>query len=177
MLDQSPTFGDPRLPLRFWRKVHVGSVPTHRPDLGTCWLWTAYCDRQGYGRFKRGSERDDSARMGLAHRLCYETLVGPMPDGLESDHLCRNRPCVNPDHIEAVTHSTNMKRSPLAGLNGEGKGRDGEAHGMARLTEGQVREIRHLRGIVPGRQLAARYGVHPVTICEIQLYRRWRHAP
>ena len=105
------TFADPRLPARFWAKVNQnGPVPAHRPDLGPCWQWTAALDREGYGRFHWLGQN------GLAHRIAYEMLIGPMPAGLEPDHLCRNRACVNPLHIEPVTHRENTLRgnSPVA---------------------------------------------------------------
>jgi hypothetical protein len=53
--------------------------------------------------------------MARAHKLAYETLVGPVPSGKELDHLCRNRPCVNPKHMETVTHKINMQRG-IAGI-------------------------------------------------------------
>src|SRR5882672_3116293 len=94
-------FLDERLPDRFWRKV------SPEPMSG-CWIWTATL-RSGYGRFWEGHLR-------TAHRLAYETMVGTVPDGLELDHLCRTRCCVNPAHLEAVTRTVNMRRggSPIA---------------------------------------------------------------
>lgn len=71
---------------------------------GSCWEWTAARNRNGYGQF--GVER----RLWRAHRLAYELFVGPIPDGMELDHLCRNRSCVNPDHLEPVTHRVNTMR-------------------------------------------------------------------
>jgi len=70
-----------------------------------CWLWTGYlAGGQGYGGIEiRGQQC-------LAHRVVYELLVGPIPEGLELDHLCRNRCCVNPDHLEAVTSKVNVLR-------------------------------------------------------------------
>ena len=56
---------------------------------------------------------NEAGRMELAHRVMYEYKYGPIPDGLEYDHLCRNKPCFDPDHGEPVTHSTNVMRSPL----------------------------------------------------------------
>ena len=170
MLDQSPTFGDSRLPARFWNKVRIGPTPIDRPDLGPCWEWTAHRDRRGYGRFAVGSQTDGSYRSAaLAHRLAYETLVGPIPDGLEPDHLCRNQPCVNPGHLEPVTHAVNLQRSPL-------QARKGETNGNAKLTENQVREIKRLRGVVSQRKLAVSFGVDYTLIGQIQRGQAWKHV-
>ena len=72
---------------------------------GGCWLWTRTCDRLGYGRMQF------PGKLVLAHRASYEAHVGPIPEGLELDHLCMNPPCVNPDHLEPVTHQENMRRA------------------------------------------------------------------
>jgi hypothetical protein len=85
---------------RFWPKVQV---------TGFCWVWTGATDgHMGHGMFNLGADKD--RRAVRAHRFSYETLVGPIPAGLEPDHLCRNPPCVNPDHLELVTHAVNMLR-------------------------------------------------------------------
>jgi hypothetical protein len=70
----------------------------------TCWLWTRGINSKGYGLFHF------RARDVLAHRFAYEALVGPVPDGLELDHLCRVRHCVNPQHLEPVTRRVNSQR-------------------------------------------------------------------
>jgi len=105
----SPLFGDPRLPARFWAKVRIGPVPAYRPDLGPCWEWQAAL-RKGYGAFSVGNRRDGNVRMATAHVVAYEVLIGLIPEGLESDHLCRNRACVNCSHIEPVTGGENRRR-------------------------------------------------------------------
>ena len=90
---------------RFWSKVNRdGPVPEYRPSLGPCWLWTAGCMRGGYGHFWTGATHHG------AHRFAYELLVGSIPDRLTLDHLCRNRACVNPHHLEAVSDRTNILR-------------------------------------------------------------------
>lgn len=69
-----------------------------------CWNWTAGKDEFGYGRFGfRG-------RNNRAYRVAYILLVGEVPEGLELDHLCRNRACINPAHLEPVTHRENILR-------------------------------------------------------------------
>ena len=65
-----------------------------------CWVWARSLDKEGYGRWAGKS----------AHRFFYEKFVGPIPDGLEIDHLCNNPSCVNPEHLEPVTHQENMRR-------------------------------------------------------------------
>jgi hypothetical protein len=74
------------------------------PNSG-CWLWIGGTNgRDGYGRIRK------NGKMESAHRISYELYKGQIPDGLDIDHLCRNHPCVNPDHLEAVTHQTNVLR-------------------------------------------------------------------
>lgn len=82
--------------VRFWEKVDK--------DTDDCWRWTATLNPGGYGQFWNG------AKLVSAHRWAYEHLVGPIPDGLQLDHLCRVRNCVRPDHLEPVTHRENGLR-------------------------------------------------------------------
>lgn len=81
--------------LRFWPKVDAK---------GDCWEWCASVRRDGYGAFW------DGRTMRPAHRVAYEMLVGPVPSHLQIDHLCKNRRCVNPDHLEPVTAELNRIR-------------------------------------------------------------------
>jgi hypothetical protein len=104
------TYGDPmftKLPMkvdgtpeeRFWAKVNAD---------GVCWEWMAATDRGGYGVF------NPYGTIVRAHRFAWETLVGPIPEGLHIDHLCRNRICVCIDHLEPVTPVVNQRRSTSA---------------------------------------------------------------
>lgn len=87
---------------RFWKKVN---------KTAGCWLWTASKTLRGYGQFAiAGRNRG-------AHLWAYEFCVGDVKKGLELDHLCRVRHCVNPDHLEAVTHRENVRRGDLGKIN------------------------------------------------------------
>jgi len=101
-----PTFGDPRLPERLWRKTELSD--------SECWEWQGWRGTWGHGYISVGSAKDGTNRLVLVHRLAYETLVGPIPEGLEIDHLCRNPCCLNPSHLQPVTHRENLDRSPFA---------------------------------------------------------------
>jgi len=90
---------DPRPPLeRFTAKVE---------KTDGCWLWMGYINPKpgkGYGTFY------DGKKAVRAHRWAYENFVGPIPEGLQLDHLCRVRHCVNPSHLEPVTARENIRR-------------------------------------------------------------------
>ncbi len=81
---------------RFWRQVD---------DSGSCWIWTGIKDYKGYGQFSANNKKHLAA-----HRWAYEALVGPIKEGFVVDHLCRNRACCNPDHMEIVTPTENVMR-------------------------------------------------------------------
>ena len=86
---------------RFWEKVDKS---------GECWNWMGSTTNLGYAEFYFNATKTP------AHRFAYEDRVGPIPDGYLMDHLCRTPSCVNPDHLEAVTHRENVLRgtSPAA---------------------------------------------------------------
>lgn len=90
------------------RKPSVAPMRFHN---GTpCMPWPGLINHKGYGKISIGGKGRQ------AHRAVYENVVGPIPDGLVIDHLCRNRCCVNPDHMEPVTNRENILRGEGGGL-------------------------------------------------------------
>ncbi len=94
-------FGDSRLPDLFWQKVRVAN--------SGCWEWVAYCDKDGYGKYSLASVSSVCGRG--VHRITYHHFIARIPEGMQIDHLCRNRRCCNPEHLEAVTVGENVNRS------------------------------------------------------------------
>jgi hypothetical protein len=109
-----------------------------------CWIWRGQRDKLGYA--KRGGQ--------YVHREMWKKEHGPVPKGLELDHLCRIPACVNPDHLEAVTHAENLRRGAGAKINYE-------------IAE----EIRSETG--SSREIGRRYGLHHSTIQAIQKGLSW----
>lgn len=111
--------GRTRVPIadRLWPKVR-------KDGPGGCWLWAGSLNDNGYGILD--VRTDGKARRFGVHRLMYELLVGPIPEGLTLDHVwergCRFRHCVNPDHLEPVTQKENSRRASGAVMNGRRHG-------------------------------------------------------
>lgn len=118
-----------------------------------CWIWQGSKHwRWGYGHLAV------NRRIRSAHCVYYERLVGPIPEGLELDHTCHRRDCVNPKHLEPVTPAINTRRSQVA-----------------KLTEEKVKEIRRLRADgVPRRDVAAQFNVTEANIKAITTKLTWR---
>jgi len=133
------------------------SRPPHPDDYTVnsetgCWEWRHAVNRHGYGMVWRGGHKIH------AHRFFFQELVGPIPDGFDVDHLCRNRRCVNPAHLEAVPRAVNLRR---------GNG--------TILSEQDVIEIRRLaRDGISSSQLAAFYGCSRANINSILRGKSWR---
>lgn len=77
-----------------------------------CWMWTASKDKKGYAQFGIGN-----TWQGRCHRITYKMFVGPIPEGLQVDHLCKRTSCVNPVHLEAVTGDVNYHRGDNTNAN------------------------------------------------------------
>lgn len=169
------------------KRFHSQYAP--EPNSG-CWLWLGSLS-SGYGKFTVGKERQ-------AHRVSYVLHVGPIPEGLEIDHLCRTRQCVNPDHLEAVTAAENNRRAAAAkklgllrwprGIHAPAADIDphrgshrpsvnGELNGRARLQPDDVRRIRaaYAEGGTSCAKLADEYGVSKGAVSDIIRRKNWRH--
>lgn len=118
-----------------------------------CWIWQRAKHRLGYGAVHRVDQSK------YAHVVYYTAKYGQVPDGLVLDHLCEQKACVNPDHLEAITQTENIRRC---------------RHTI--LTWKDVHEIRALRGEVSGVELARRYRVSRDAICKIHKNVNW-HDP
>lgn len=97
-----------RWPARFWAKIDKQG-PRMPGMRSRCWVWTGHVIHGGYGHVRYQGKHLKT------HRVAYELLVGPIPEGLTIDHLCFNPACVRPEHLEPVTIAENIRRSIAAG--------------------------------------------------------------
>lgn len=132
---------------------------------GGCWLWSGVQDGHGYGMIAGHGKRNIKV-----HRLSYETHVGLIPAGLCVLHKCDVRCCCNPTHLFLGTKKDNA-------IDAVRKGRwvdnAGEKHGMAKLSDQDVRDIRQALAMKETQSsIAKRFGVHKATICDIKRGKR-----
>ena len=147
---------------RFWAKVDKRG-----PD--ECWEWTAGTNSGGYGDIKV------AGRHIKAHRLAFQWLCGPIPEGICVCHHCDNPLCVNPDHLFLGTQAENIADRD-AKDRGRGAGPRGEANGSAKLTKADVREIRQLcAGGKAQEAVGKRYGISQSNISDIVNRKTWAH--
>ena len=123
----------------------------------TCWLWIGGKNKAGYSAF------NIDKHMHSGHRVAYELWIGEIPDDLVVRHKCRNRHCVNPEHLEIGTHKENT----------QDQFRDGTLY-KAKLTAEQVQDIRNRVGQT-SKELADEFGVHQTTIASIIARKTWSH--
>jgi len=140
---------------RFWNKVK-------RTE--SCWLWQASVNALGYGLFRA------NGKIVTAHRFSYILNYGKIPNGLHILHHCDTPPCVRPDHLYSGTHLENMKDKKERGRVSR---QCGENHPKSKLTNGEVREIRKLKGRYFQYEIAKIYGVTKGCINHIMTNRQW----
>jgi len=140
---------------RFWEKVDKS---------GSCWIWTASTNGRGYGKFRI------SGKYATVHRISYEMHKGPIPAEMVVMHSCDNRLCVNPDHLNVGTHADNVKDKVTKGREARGS-----THGLSKLTEVQVLEIRAKYPSWTQEELAAQYGVTTMCVSYIVHRKTWTH--
>ena len=170
---------------RFWAKVDKsGPTPSHRPELGPCWVWTASKSAEGYGFFNMSDQKN----MG-AHRASWCLANGAIPSRMWVLHRCDNPSCVRPEHLFLGTPTDNV-RDMLA--KGRARTHEGDAHWFRRvagvqvgannfnavLTAEDVLAIK--RCLIAGETTSAlgkRFGVRGPTISQILAGRNWNSVP
>lgn len=138
-----------------------------------CWNWFAARNTSGYGKINI-----KGVRCVEAHRISWQMYVGPIPEGLCVLHKCDNRLCVNPAHLFLGTRLDNSRDMTAKGRNGPCVHR-GSEHGMALVTEDDVREMRRLyaEGTLTYSQIGARFGVGKHVAYSAIRRHSWRHVP
>lgn len=154
----------------FWQRVTRSATG--------CWAWSGGTDKDGYGflRFR--------GRRVKAHRLAWELLHGPIPQGMFVLHRCDNPPCVRPDHLFLGTNDDNMADMAKKGraVSGSKKHPErmprGEEHPRAKLTEEGVRRLRekYCAGDTSQQLLAKEFGISQFTVSAIIRRKRWAHV-
>ena len=143
---------------RFWSYVDI-------QELFDCWEWQGGCNSDGYGNFRFNGKTRQS------HRLSYQFYHGAIPKGKQINHKCNNRKCCNPFHLYAGTKQDNSDDMFRAGRQNKAHG---ESHGMVKLTEKQVLEIRENKDNLSQAKLGQIYGVRQTNISLIIHNKIWK---
>jgi hypothetical protein len=137
-----------------------------------CWEWTRYKSQKGYGQFHYNGKTT------FTHRYVLEKKIGrPIFKGYMACHSCHNRACCNPEHIREGTAKENTKDMLDAGRQAtrEKTAQYGEKHGLSKLTNKDVLEIRNLKDSLSVRQIAKKFDISPSVISNIHLRKTWKH--
>jgi hypothetical protein len=138
-------------------------------DIGECWLWTASKYHHGYGCFHfRG-------RMWQAHRVAWILYESEIPDGLYVLHRCNVKSCVRPSHLYLGSQDDNMKDAVRAGVMKGRRVPQGSEHGMSKLSDADVLEIRRRHPSTPATELAREFDVSWGMIYRILRRSSWKH--
>jgi len=159
---------------KFWERIDKsGPVPKHTPGLGPCWVWIAGKDSFGYGRVNIGGRKE---RPRGAHVVSWVIAHGGAWPALCVLHKCDNPACVNPDHLFLGTRLDNNNDKIAKGRNGFAI-QLGEIHGMAKITESDVREMRRLRSLgMLQRHIGDRFGITQTNVSLIVRKKTWSHV-
>lgn len=142
--------------MRFWDKVN---------KTGSCWLWTAYTDEDGYGGFKIDKKTY------RATRIAYWMFYQKDPGDLDVLHECNNPPCVNPAHLFLGTPLENTRHCVLEGR----RPKHGSLNGQAKSTGETITKIRSLKGEFSYSELGRMFNYSTAHINDIMNYKKWKH--
>lgn len=145
---------------RFWSHIDRSG------GIDSCWEWQRYTDKAGYGRVAF------DGRLQSTHRVAWQIVNGPIPQGLDVCHHCDNRACCNPRHLFLGTHADNM--SDMVAKRRSAR-HTGIENGRAKLTPDDVREIRRIyaAGETSQQEIANHYGMYQTTISKIVRHVSW----
>jgi len=173
---------------RFWEKVNKASGLWHIGLKGQCWIWVAGRFGAGYGEFSIQNHPR------LAHQVVLELGGLDIPYGMEVMHLCQNKTCINPSHLQIATRSEHLRYDYAAGVRDGKKGAAkrmgnrngsntcphsrprGENNGNSKLNRPVVRIVRQLHGSMSSAEVGEVFGVDPSLIRYIWRREIWKHV-
>jgi hypothetical protein len=139
-----------RLKVSLDERIAKCTITEDRSFATECVIWVGRLNDNGYG------VTQCEGKIVYAHRANYERAHGPIPEGMQIDHLCRNPACVNPEHLEVVTPAENVRRST-----------------RAKLTMAEAERIRELAGTISQKELAKRFSIDDSVISRIVNHKAW----